>query len=60
MMEKITSEVEDKYEPLSELKGKGMKMLTKRTVNIEDGERSYNLQKNIMRKKTMANKNDKC
>ena len=45
---------------LSELKGKGMKMLTKRTVNIEDGERSYNLQKNIMRKKTMANKNDKC
>lgn len=60
MMEKITSEVEDKYESLSELKGKGMKMLTERTVNIEDGERSYNLQKNIMRKKTIANKNDKC
>ena len=60
MMEKITSEVEDKYESLSELKGKGMKMLTKRTVNIEDGERSYNLQKNIMRKKTIAYKNDKC
>lgn len=60
MMEKRTSEVEDKYEPLSELKGKGKKMLTKRTVNIEDGERSYSLQKNIMKKKTIANKNDKC
>lgn len=50
-MEKGTSELEDKYEPLSELKGKEMKMLTKKTVNIEDGERSYNSQKNIMRKR---------
>lgn len=52
MMEKRTSEVENKYEPLSELKRKEMKMLTKRTVNIEHGERSYNSQKNIMRKRT--------
>ena len=51
MMERRTSEVEDKYEPLSELKGKEMKMLIKRTVDIEDGERSYNSQKNIMRKR---------